>query len=136
MKRILSIFALAAVIMIASCKKPAGDGGNSSITGKVHTTNWNSTFTVVNADYPSADVDVYIIYGDELSYGDRIKTNPDGVYEFKYLRPGKYKIYVYSKDKDAYLAGNTNPPEKAVYKEVEITKKKQTVDAGTLEILK
>jgi hypothetical protein len=134
MKKLLTIFVLTCLVAVTSCKKPAGEGGNSSIKGKVWTTNYNSNFTVVNAEYPGADEDVYIIYGDEATYGDRIKAGPDGVFEFKYLRPGKYKVYVYSKDKEAFLAGNYNAPKKAVFAEGEITKKKSTVDVGTINI--
>lgn len=136
MKKLLAILSLALLFVISSCKKPAGEGGNSTIMGKVHITNWNATFTVINDDYPGADVDVYIIYGDELTYGNKVKTGPDGVFEFKYLRKGSYKVYVYSKDKEAYLDGNSNPPDMAVYASGEITKKKQEVDLGTLEIIK
>ncbi|MCX6294935.1 MAG: hypothetical protein NTX97_02525 [Bacteroidetes bacterium] len=135
MKKILILFTIALTLIITSCKKPAGEGGNSTITGKIHTTNYNSTFTVVNAVYDSPDQDVYIIYGDDATYGNKTKTGPDGVFEFKYLRKGNYKIYVYSKDKAAYLPG-INPPDVAVYKEGEITAKKQTVDFGTIEIIK
>ncbi|MCW3104642.1 MAG: hypothetical protein JWO09_3082 [Bacteroidetes bacterium] len=134
MKKILSILAIALAVVTSSCKKPAGEGGNSSIVGMVHVTNYNSNFTVVNAEYPGADVDVYIIYGDEVGIGNRIRTTPEGKFEFPYLRPGKYRVYVYSKDKDAYLDGNPNPPDKAVSVDVEINKKKQKVDVGTLEI--
>jgi hypothetical protein len=136
MKKILSILAIALTVAVSSCKKPAGEGGTSSITGMVHVTNYNSNFTVVNDEYPGADLDVYIIYGDDVTYGNHYKTSYDGKFEFKYLRPGKYKVYTYSKDKEAYQDGNPNAPDKAVVLEVEITKKKQTVDVGTIEINK
>lgn len=136
MKRILSLFLICLALVLGACKKPAGEGGNSTITGKVHITNWNATFTVVNGDYAGADVDVYIIYGDDVTYGNKLKTSPDGVFEFKYLRKGSYKVYAYSKDKEAFLAGNSNPPDKAVYLSGDITSKKQTVDLGTIEIIK
>jgi len=135
MKNYILFFSFLITIFI-SCKKPAGEGGNSSIKGMVHVTNWNATFSVITDDYPGADLDVYIIYGDEITYGDRIKTGPDGIFEFKYLRKGDYKIYVYSNDKDAFLAGNLNPPDKAIYASASITKKKQVVDVGTIEIIK
>ena len=130
---ILLFFAILS-LGIGSCSKPAGQGGDSKITGKVWVKNYNSTFTLLNQEYPGADVDVYIIYGNEATYGDKISCGPDGVFEFPYLRKGSYRIYAYSKDKEAYLAGNTNAPDKAVFVDAEITDKKQTVDAGTITI--
>jgi hypothetical protein len=121
--------------IIFSCSVPEGEGGNSTIRGKVHTTNYNSSFSTILSEFPSPEQDVYIIYGNDLTYSNRIRTSPDGIFEFKYLRKGKYTIYVYSKDKAAYLAGNGNAPVIAVYKSGEITSKKQTVDFGTLEII-
>src|SRR3954468_7691770 len=85
--------------LIFSCKKPAGEGGNSSIKGKLWVEDWNSGFTIKNGEYAGYDRDVYIIYGDAVSYSDKIKTTYNGEFEFKYLRKGKYKVYVYSKDK-------------------------------------
>ena len=124
-----------ASMLIGSCKKEAGEGGNSSITGTVHTTKCNGTFTFYQGEFLGADEDVYIIYGDDITYGDRIKSGPDGKFEFKYLREGSYKIYVYSDDTvnvtPIVLIGKV-----PVYKEVDITSKKQTVDCGTLEIKK
>ena len=116
-------------IIFCSCEKDAGEGGTSSITGYVHVTDYNASFIIIQGEYPGADEDVYIIYGDDISSGDRIKAGPDGRFEFKYLREGKYKLYVYSED--TTLSGNS-----VVLKEVEITDKKQKVDAGTFEIKK
>jgi hypothetical protein len=120
---------LLTMVFIASCEKDAGEGGSSSITGNVHTTDYNATFLIVQGEYPAADEDVYIIYGDETSYGDRVKTSYDGRFEFKYLREGKYTIYTYSDD--TTLSGKS-----VVSVAAEITKKKQTVDVGQIEIKK
>ncbi len=111
------------IFCLLSCKKTAGDGGNSSISGSVLTENWNSSFTLKTAEYPSTDLDVYIIYGTDVSYSDKTKTNYNGEFEFKYLRKGNYKIYVFSKDKSL-----TSPSgEVSIVKEVTITDKKQKV---------
>lgn len=117
---------LVITIAIASCKKPAGEGGKSSIKGTIWVEDWNSGFTVKNGEYAGYDEDVYIIYGDDVSYSDKTKSNYNGEYEFKYLRKGKYKIYVYSKDKTLVSVSG----EVSVVKEVEITNKKEvkTVD--------
>jgi hypothetical protein len=121
---ILAVAILA--LVISSCKKPAGEGGRASIKGSVWVEDWNSGFTIKNSEYAGYDEDVYIIYGDDVSYSDKTKANYNGEYEFKYLRKGKYKIYVYSKDKTL-----TSPSgETSIVKEIEITEKKgvKTVD--------
>lgn len=132
MKKLYSAFvALFFLLAFHSCKKPAGEGGNSSIRGKLITEEWNKTFTVKNFEYPGADEYVYIIYGDDISYGDRIKTSYDGAFEFKYLRPGKYKVYAYSQQ---YQTSSNQSPFTPVLKEVEIKRKKEVLDIGTMTI--
>lgn len=130
-KTILNFLAITVVILlISSCKKEAGEGGNSSIRGKVWVENYNSTFTSINDEYVGADEYVYIIYGSDISYGDRTKTNPEGAFEFKYLREGNYTVYVYSKDKTRVSPSGTT----AVKVSTNIAKKKQVVDLGTIVI--
>lgn len=118
-------------MLIASCKKPAGEGGNSSIKGKIWVEDWDKNFVGINYQYNGVDEDVYIVYGDDLSYGDKLKAGSDGVFEFKYLRPGKYKVYAYSDEKQT---NSTSPPSVAKIVEVVISKKKQVVDAGTITV--
>lgn len=118
------------VLLISSCKKEAGEGGDSSIRGKIWVVNYNATFTSINNEYVGADEYVYIIYGDDISYGDRVKTNPAGEFEFKYLREGNYTIYIYSKDKT-----RTEPSGITSMKvSTNISKKEQIVDVGTITI--
>jgi hypothetical protein len=74
---------------------------------------------------------VYIIYGDDASYGDRIRSGQDGVFEFKYLRPGKYTVYVYS---DKKQTTSDQSPTEAIKQVIEITGKKQTIDAGKFTV--
>ncbi|HEX5002645.1 MAG TPA: hypothetical protein VFW78_09105 [Bacteroidia bacterium] len=126
----LRIFLASLVLLfIISCKKDAGSGGNSSIKGYIHVKDYDAFLITLQGEYDGADEDVYIIYGDDISYADRVKSGPDGVFEFKYLRKGNYKVYVYSADTS--LAGKV-----AVLKDVTISAKNQTVDAGTFEIKK
>lgn len=140
MKKI-RITLLVAITTVAACKKPAGEGGTSTIKGTVYVKNYNSNFSTLLGQYPGGDVDVYIIYGDDATYGERTRSGPDGVFEFKYLRKGNYKVYAYSKDSVATVGPpysmtnpNVNAPAMAVYKSGEITKKKQTVDLGIIRI--
>ncbi len=130
MKKIISILLLAIAVTSTSCKKPAGEGGNSSIKGNIWAQKWNSTFTTLTSEGAGENIDVFIIYGSETSYGHKISTSPDGTFEFNYLRPGSYKVYVYSK---TTTTANANG-KVAVSVDVEITKKKQAVDAGKITV--
>ncbi|MES2593603.1 MAG: hypothetical protein V4608_17090 [Bacteroidota bacterium] len=129
MKKLISYFIIVITVTICSCKKQAGEGGSSTIKGTINIEEWNSTFTIhdVTKDRLGADVDVYIVYGDDITYGNKLKSSPDGIFEFKYLRKGVYTVYAYSKD--------PSPDGKVAVKiKAEITGKKQTVDAGMLTI--
>lgn len=121
-----------------SCKKEPGSGGNSSIKGKISVKECGPKMTGVNNTYNGFDEDIYIIYGDDISYSDRIKTDYEGDFEFKYLRKGSYKIYFYSMDSTQINPNNNNTSWLAVpiVKEISITKKKQVVDAGTISLFK
>lgn len=74
------------------------------------------------------DQDVYIKYGDNVFYDDRVSTDASGFYQFKDLNPGDYTVYALSFDT---LTGTTI--EQSV--QVTIDKQKQIVDAPTLTIL-
>lgn len=132
MNKILAAAGLMLVLFF-SCTNGPGQGGKAMIQGRLHATNvWNSNCLAITGgdQYFAPDEDVYIIYGDDPSYGDRTKTSPDGTFWFRYLRPGKYTVYVYSND-------CTEPSgKKAVEIPVEITEKKQETDLGTIEIEK
>lgn len=128
--KFLLIFILCTAL--SSCKKGAGEGGNSSITGKVWVKHYTPATNSTDGEYAGTYEDVYIIYGDEESYGEKTETNPEGNFEFRYLRPGKYKVYTYSKDVSQPF--DPSNPDKLIIKDVVISKKKTAVDAGTLEI--
>ena len=128
----LSFFSMIFVFLASSCEKDPGEGGNSAISGKVYIREYNKSFTTLVAEYFAPDEDIYIIYGDGTASNDDLKTGPNGDFIFRYLRPGKYKLYAYSADSAGISASGTIP----VYMDVEITKNKQTIDAGTIIILK
>ena len=125
---------IAAVVLAMGCKKPPGEGGSSHIRGKVMK---EVRLVLSNPStklytLPAADEDVYIIYGDHVSSDHRLKTNFDGEFEFRNLREGKYRIYVYSKDTTG-LAG-VDPNRMPVVVDVEITDKNQTIELEDLWI--
>ncbi|MFN6037429.1 MAG: hypothetical protein ACK452_03095 [Bacteroidota bacterium] len=115
---------LAILIFPFSCKKQAGPGGKSSVTGRI----WVKDFPTM-VEYAGYDEYVYIIYGDDISYGDRIRSTYDGRFEFKYLRKGKYKIYAYS-------MALASLQDSAVVREFEITKNGEAVDLSNVMIYK
>lgn len=131
MKRLGIFIILGLALLTGSCKKPAGEGGNSSIKGNVWVKDYNKSLTIIQYEYTGVDVEVYIIYGDDTTYGEKVNTNGDGEFEFKYLRKGNYKIYAISNER----IGNTNDSkEVAVIVDASISSKKQVVDVGQLVI--
>lgn len=125
---------LALVLITYACEKDPGRGGTSTIRGKVIVHEYNKNFTIPRDTFPGAKEDVYIIYGDDMVYGDRFEAHYDGTYEFNYLREGQYKVYAYSKD--STLNYDVTSQEIPVIKEVEITGKDQVVEVPDIIILK
>ncbi len=110
------------ILGLSSCVKEAGEGGSGTIIGKVYAYDYNAEMTTLRSQYYAPDEDVYIIYGDDSIFSDRTRTNHDGTYRFKYLRPGTYTIFVYSKNLQTKL-----PPVFAVTRTVTILTANQTV---------
>jgi hypothetical protein len=119
-----------ALLLLSACSSGPGAGGRATITGKIKAQDYTNNCTTLNGEYMAADEDVYIIYGDEASYGDRVRTGPDGTFMFRYLRKGTYKVYAYSDDCSA-LSGT-----RAVIATIEITDRKQEADAGTITVIR
>lgn len=136
MRILISVLLFGILVQVAglltSCKKEPGEGGNSSITGKVYMREYDPYFTFLVAEYWAADEDVYIIYGDGITSNERVKSGPGGDFKFPYLRKGKYRIYIYSDDSTM----TSQSGKVTVYREVEITKNRQTIDVGTINICK
>lgn len=130
MKKINSVIALIITLFFSvlfSCKKGPGEGGRASITGKVYTVNYNSNMTVpVDSGYLGGQK-VNIIYGDETAIGKSEDTNHEGVYEFSYLRKGRYKVYVFTKIAQNML-------DSALVMEGEITERKQVLELPDFRI--
>ena len=124
MKNSILFFALA--LLVLACKKLPGDGGNSSIVGriKVETRLVISNPNTAQDTLDAADEDVFILYGDHISPDDKVVTNYEGEFEFRNLRPGEYTIYVYSKDTSGtgQILSNKMP----IINKVTITGKKET----------
>ena len=134
-----NLFVLTAVISLfmVSCAKDEGEGGNSSITGKVFVKDYNSEYTSVHHEYYAMDEDVFIMYGDHNYYDDKTTTGYDGTFRFGNLRKGKYTIFVYSDDTTYYSNWSPDNPESyPIIKEVEITKNNQEINLDEIIIAK
>ena len=93
-------FLISIMIVFSSCEKEAGEGGTSTISGKImyFTTSYNQqTSTNDTTYYPKAGKDIYIIYGDDENeiYDDNFETDWNGNFHFQYLRKGEYTLYTY-----------------------------------------
>lgn len=125
------VLLIAGGLGFTSCKKEPGPGGKSAVYGKVWVKDYNTSFTVLEESYYGPDIWVYIVYGNNRDYGDRIRTSYDGTYEFKYLRPGNYRIYTYSVD--STLQTNAEVP---VMYDVTVPNGKQDIQIPDLVIFK
>ena len=125
--KISNLIIIISLIFLFSCKKEEGEGGRSSIKGKIHMTDKTGA---VQGSYDVPDYDVYIIYGtDNDIYDDDMKTNYDGTFEFKNLREGSYKIYTYTVN--TTVTSGVSP----VFVSTTI-EKNEVKDIGTIEVEK
>lgn len=119
-------------VLFSGCGKEPGEGGSASISGKVWVLNYNSEYTEINSSYYGPNEDVFLIYGDDVVYSKSFETSYEGSYRFKYLRKGKYKVFVYSEDTTGSIPGGIF----AVIREVEITEKNQNIVLDDFVIVK
>lgn len=131
--RILFCIFTTLTFVLAGCTPEPGLGGMATVTGVVMVEDWNSTFTNINSVYPAMREDIFLVFGDEPTFGEDVETHFDGTYRFQYLYPGKYTLYAYS-DRLA-TPGNTNTRE-PVKLTFEITEKRQILTLDTLVIRK
>jgi hypothetical protein len=122
----------------SSCKKDPGEGGTSTIKGKLLVKHISGA-PPVDSTYYGNNTKAYIIYGTaNTAYDDDYDTSFDGTYQFKYLQNGTYKIFAYSIDTTGYSQGflYANRPKVPVFATVEITDKNQTVEVPDIVIFK
>jgi len=84
--------------LVLGCRKGPGEGGKASVTGKIKVEYYNWDWSNLIVEYPAKAEDVYIVFGNSTTYNDKTETHYDGTYSFNYLLPGRYELYVYSKD--------------------------------------
>lgn len=123
-----SILTLSVLIASLGCTKIEGVGGKASIIGKLTANFYSDTqLTQFVGQGPLPDENVYIVYGTaDTFYDDDIKTSYDGVFMFKYLKPGTYTVFTYE---NCYPCASLM---KEVLFEVEITSKDEVKDLGEI----
>ncbi|MDR0801922.1 hypothetical protein [Fluviicola sp.] len=136
------IFGLSILSVLVACKKAEGAGGRASISGNiiVYERLYINGLCTDTVTYPGATENLYIIYGDgNTMYDDKIESSYDGSFKFKFLQPGNYTIFGYSK---ILHPGNNIPNNdddyhtfEAVSKKVTVGKKENT-DIGTIILIK
>lgn len=96
MTRILMTL-LALALILPSCNKGPGEGGTGTLQGYVKLVHHpDDDYTLTPDTMAAAKTDVFIIYGNEVYFGNDVETGADGMYQFEYLRPGDYTVFAYS----------------------------------------
>ena len=83
-------------LLLFACSKEPGVGGKSTLSGKVYVIEYsNNTGQPTGDEYYSPEHRVYIRYGGNPFHDDDVRTGPDGLYKFDWLRKGSYTVFAY-----------------------------------------
>lgn len=130
MKKLAVVFL--AIPLLYSCSKEAGSGGLAQITGHIDVQRravLSNASTIIDT-VEGRDMEVYLVYGDNLSPDEKVMTNYNGDFSFESLRPGEYTVYIYSQD--TLGSASSNPTKMVVKDVVKVAKRKEKLDMGTL----
>jgi hypothetical protein len=119
MKQMVSIKWVFAFILVAlgfACTQEEGPGGNSHIKGCLIEKVYNQDFSLLLEERPAKDWDVFLLFGNQKSVGEDVKTSFSGDFNFQYLWPGTYKVYYFSQDSSDFGI------EKEVVSEIQLDK--------------
>jgi hypothetical protein len=56
----------------------------------------NGAYSLKTDTFVAREADIYLVFGDEPYYSERLRTGDEGQYLFKYLNPGNYSVYAFS----------------------------------------
>lgn len=132
LKRLVFILTLGVIAGLTACEQEEGFGGTSSVSGKIYALDYNTELTELLEQYYAPDEDVFIVFGDDITYADKTSTYYDGTFEFKNLKKGKYTVYAYSKD----TTGNPDGEKYPVISSFEITSNAQSLVLDDIIIVK
>ncbi len=128
-KNLFNILLFNSFLLLICCTKNPGIGGQASILGNVQVNNINILGDTI-ATYDAQELDVYIIYGNlNNTFDDDVKTSHDGSFEFNFLNPGEYDVFVYSDCADC-----PNGQDSVVIINTTIDSNNEIKDLGTIHI--
>jgi len=99
LSRIIGFLFCSFSLLLSSCAKEAGEGGSSTIKGRIYGYDINTSGVVTDSAVVQ-DVRVYISYGDNSTVDDDTRSSYTGEYVFRGLHKGKYTVFVYSQCND------------------------------------
>ncbi len=137
LKLILFSSFLVSLLFLQACKKEAGQGGVASISGYVFvdTVFNNKNNAILGTNQYMPNINVYLCYGNDSVPSDNAKSSYNGQFTFNYLQKGKYTVFVSSDNMALGVFPVTNfKPFTIIKKEITISDRKGTVDAGTFHI--
>jgi len=106
----------------------AEDMSNSNFDIDVANQGKSAGGSFFTSEGPIANERVYIIYGEEDTYSETVRSDANGDYQFKGLTKGNYRMFAFSTDT---ITGGLEQIEV----EAEITKNKEVVEAAALVII-
>ncbi|TKG96634.1 hypothetical protein EYV94_05125 [Puteibacter caeruleilacunae] len=118
------------LIICSSCTPDEGVGGRCSIKGRLIEKAYNDDMSVLQRETIAKDEDVFLLFGDETSVGEKTSSSFYGDFEFNHLWPGTYTLYYYS---EGIEKGAKVTHEKTM--EIKLSGH-ETVDLGELEVIK
>lgn len=127
---LISLAFISGILGLVSCSQDEGFGGNSEIKGVVIERIYNKDFSVLLSEAPAKAEDVFILFGDDTSIGDKVETSYTGEFSFTYLWPGNYTLYYLSDD-----TTNATLQDMEMKHQVSLNKN-ETLDLGTFYTFK
>lgn len=125
------LLAAAVITITTGCKKEEGEGGRSSISGRVIEQEMHSCVfpDSIKHEQPRYDERIYIVYGDQSEvYDDDMRTDYLGRFHFQFLRKGTYTIFTYGEcnpilEEDCLICGG----DKTIIQTIELGKNEDLV---------
>lgn len=118
------------MLLFVSCKKEAGFGGLSTVTGKVYAKDYKANDPlIIEAEGYTANMKIVISVDGSGKVLKETRTDNTGSFKFEELRKGSYNIWTFS---DCDLCTNNDS---VVVQSFEITSRKETVELDDFNII-